>query len=204
MELTLEKLHNAGIEHVDISTNYRAANIVDHFGDGKAFGIELNYIQEDQPLGTAGALGLMKTPKGTLLVINGDIITHVDFGTMLAYHQEHKADITVGVRQYSVEVPYGVLECEGPNVRKLKEKPQVTFLVNAGIYLLEPSVYDSISRGEHLDMTELIQRLLDSKRPIVSFPIIEYWLDIGQPADYERAQNDAMAGKYNSSPKTEP
>jgi NDP-sugar pyrophosphorylase family protein len=203
MELTLEKLHNAGIERVDISTNYRAANIVDHFGDGKAFGIELNYIQEDRPLGTAGALGLMKTPKGTLLVINGDIITHVDFRTMLDYHQEHKAEITVCVRQYSVEVPYGVLECEGPTVRKLIEKPQVTFLVNAGIYLLEPSVYDSISRGEHLDMTVLIQRLLDSKRLVVSFPIIEYWLDIGQPVDYERAKNDAMAGKYNRSPKTD-
>jgi dTDP-glucose pyrophosphorylase/CBS domain-containing protein len=203
MELTLENLHNAGIEHVDISTNYRAANIVDHFGNGKAFGIELNYIQEDRPLGTAGALGLMETPKGTLLVINGDVITQVDFGTMLAYHQKHKADITVGVRLYSVEVPYGVLECEGPNVRELKEKPQATFLVNAGIYLLEPSVYDFISRGEHLDMTELIQRLLDSKRPVVSFPIIEYWLDIGQPTDYERAQHDAAAGKYNNSPKSE-
>ena len=203
MELTLEKLRNAGIQHVDISTNYRAENIVDHFGDGKAFGIDLKYIQEDRPLGTAGALGLMDVPKGTLLVINGDVITEVDFETMLAYHQEHNAEITVGVRQYSVEVPYGVLECEGSNVRELKEKPQVAFLVNAGIYLLEPSVFDLISRGEHLDMTELIQRLLYSKRSVVSFPIIEYWLDIGQPADYERAQNDAMAGKYHNSSKTE-
>jgi dTDP-glucose pyrophosphorylase/CBS domain-containing protein len=201
MELTLEKLHNAGIGHVSISTNYRAENIVDHFGDGKAYGIELNYIHEDRPLGTAGALGLMKKPEGTLLVVNGDVITLVDFGTMLAYHQEQKAEITVGVRQYRVEVPYGVLECEGSKVCKLKEKPQVTFLVNAGIYLLEPSVYDFISRGEHLDMTELIQRLLDAERPVVSFPIHEYWLDIGQPADYERAQNDAATGKYESSPR---
>ncbi len=132
MELTLEKLRNTGIQRIDISTNYHAENIVDHFGDGKAFGIELNYIQEDRPLGTAGALGLMDTPKGTLLVINGDVITEVDFETMLAYHQEHNAEITVGVRQYSVEVPYGVLECEGPRVRNLREKPQLAFLVNAG------------------------------------------------------------------------
>jgi NDP-sugar pyrophosphorylase family protein len=147
---------------------------------------------------------LMDTPKGTLLVINGDIITEVDFETMLAYHKEHEAEITIGVRQFSMEVPYGVLECEGSRVRELKEKPQLAFLVNAGIYLLEPSVYDFISRGEHLDMTDLIQRLLTSKRSVVSFPIIEYWLDIGQPADYERAQNDAKAGKYNHSPKEEP
>ncbi len=198
MELTIEKLQNAGIEHVDVSTNYRAANIVEHFGDGKAFGIELNYIQEERPLGTAGALGLIDVPEKTLLVINGDIITHVDLGTMFTYHNEHKAELTVGVRQYGMQIPYGVLECDGPNVRKLKEKPQVTFLVNAGVYLLEPSVYDYIFKGERMDMTDLIQRLIDDKRSVVSFPIIEYWLDIGQPDDYERAQNDAKDGKYNN------
>ena len=197
MELTLEKLRKAGIEQVDISTNYRASNIVDHFGDGKAFGVKVNYIQEDRPLGTAGALGLMDEPSGTLLVINGDVITDVDFEAMLAYHQEHKAEITVGVRQFGVEVPYGVLECEGSRVRELKEKPHLDFLVNAGIYLLEPSVYACITKGERMDMTELIQRLLDSKRSVISFPIIEYWLDIGQPADYERAQSDAKDGKYD-------
>ncbi len=201
MELTIEKLQNAGIEHVSISTNYRAANIIEHFGNGEAFGIELNYLQEDRPLGTAGALGLMDPPKDSLLVINGDVITQVDLRKMFFYHQEQKAEITIGVRQYDVQVPYGVLECEGPQVRELKEKPQVTFLVNAGIYLLEPSVYDFITKGERLDMTELIQRLLDNHRPVVSFPIIEYWLDIGQPADYERAQSDAQAGKYDLSLK---
>ncbi len=198
MEIMVEKLRRAGIERVDISTNYLAPNIVEHFGDGKSFGVEVNYIQEDRPLGTAGALGLMETPKDTLLVVNGDIITQADFGSMLAYHQEHQAEITVGVRQYSVQVPYGVLECEGPDVRAIKEKPQMSFLVNAGIYLLEPSVYGFISKGEHLDMTELIQRLLACQRRVVSFPIIEYWLDIGQPADYEQAQNDARDGKHDA------
>ncbi|MCX6006578.1 MAG: sugar phosphate nucleotidyltransferase, partial [Chloroflexi bacterium] len=157
MELTIEKLRDAGIEHVAVSTNYRSANIVEHFGDGKAFGIELNYIREDRPLGTAGALGLVDAPDKTLLVINGDIITHVDLGVMFTYHKEHKAELTVGVRQYGVQVPYGVLECEGPNVRKLQEKPQISFLINAGIYLLEPSVYAYISKGQPLDMTDLIQ-----------------------------------------------
>jgi dTDP-glucose pyrophosphorylase/CBS domain-containing protein len=204
MELTIEKLKKAGIEHVDVSTNYRAADIIEHFGDGKAFGIELNYLHEDRPLGTAGALGLMGTPEKTLLVINGDIITHVDLEIMFSYHKKHQAELTIGVRQYGVQVPYGVIESDGPNVRRLREKPQISFLVNAGIYLLEPSVYAFISRGERLDMTDLIQRLLDGNRKVVSFPIIEYWLDIGQPADYERAQNDAENWKYNNASKSDP
>ena len=204
MELTIEKLQKAGIEHVDVSTNYRASNIVEHFGDGKAFGIELNYLQEDRPLGTAGALGLMDIPEKTLLVINGDIITHVDLAVMLSYHKKQHAELPVGVRQYGVKVPYGVIDCDGPNIVNLREKPQISFLVNAGIYLLEPSVYNLIAKGERMDMTDLIQRLIDAKRNVVSFPIIEYWLDIGQPADYERAQNDAKDGKYNNNSNSAP
>jgi NDP-sugar pyrophosphorylase family protein len=204
MELTIEKLRKAGIEHVNVSTNYRASDIIEHFGDGKAFGIELNYLHEERPLGTAGALGLMGPPEKTVLVINGDIITHVDLGTMFSYHKKHEAELTIGVRQYGVQVPYGVIESDGPMVRRLREKPQVSFLVNAGVYLLEPSVYTYLSKGEKLDMTDLIQRLLDGDRNVVSFPIIEYWLDIGQPADYERAQNDAENGKYMNVSKSDP
>lgn len=198
MELTIEKLHDAGIDQVNISTNYRAADIVEHFGDGNAFGVNLNYINEDSPLGTAGALGLMNVPEKTLLVINGDIITQVDLAAMLAYHKEHQAVLTIGVRQYGVQVPYGVIECNGPTVCKLTEKPHMSFLVNAGIYLLEPSVYAYIPKGERMDMTDLIQHLLDGNHSVVSFPIIEYWLDIGQPADYERAQNDSRDGKHKN------
>ncbi len=197
LELTIEKLYQAGIRRIDVSTNYRAEKIIEHFGDGSAFGIELNYINEDRPLGTAGALGLMDTPQETVLVINGDVLTQVDLQAMLAYHQKQHAELTVGVRQYSVQVPYGVIECVGPNVHSLREKPQLTFLVNAGIYLLEPSVYRYIPQGKHLDMTDLIQKLLDESHPVVSFPIMEYWLDIGQPADYEQAQNDAKDGRYS-------
>jgi dTDP-glucose pyrophosphorylase/CBS domain-containing protein len=198
MELTIEQLHRAGIRQVSISTNYRPEQIVDHFGDGSAFGIKLNYINEDRPLGTAGALGLMAPPTEPLLVINGDILTKVDFRAMLAFHQEQHSDLTVAVRQYGLQVPYGVIECEGAFVRGLREKPEMTFLVNAGIYLLEPTVFQHIPNGQRLDMTDLIQRLLDAGRPVVSFPITEYWLDIGQHADYEQAQLDEREGKYRS------
>src|SRR5512139_2421047 len=122
----------------------------------------------------------MPTPTETTLVINGDVLTQIDFRIMLTYHREHQADMTVAVSQYGIAVPYGVVECEGPLVRRLREKPQFNFLVNAGIYLLEPEVYRFVPSGESLHMTELITRLLAAGRRVVSFPIFEQWLDIGQ------------------------
>ena len=199
LELTIERLQQAGIHQVNLSTNYQSEKIIQHFGDGKNFGIELNYLNEDRPLGTAGALGLMDRPEKPVLVVNGDVLTEVDFKAMLDYHQEHHAELTVGVRQYGLKVPYGVVDCDGSNVSGLREKPEISFLVNAGIYLLEPVVYDHIPSGERLDMTELIKRLLDAGRPVVSFPIMEYWIDVGQHKDYEQAQLDVAARHVNAS-----
>ena len=195
MELIVEQLRQAGIRRVNIATHYMADSIIEHFGDGRDFGVELNYVTEDRPLGTAGALGLMEVPNEPLLVINGDILTRVDFRAMLDYHREHGADLTVGVRQYGLRIPYGVMECDGPRVRRVREKPLLNFLANAGIYLLEPSVHRYIPHGQRFDMTDLIQRLIEERRPVVSFPIVEYWLDIGQPVDYEKAQEDRQNGK---------
>lgn len=188
MELIIEQLQQAGIRHVNITTHYRPDKIIDHFGNGESFGVQLRYVNETMPLGTAGALGLMAVPTEPVLVINGDILTHVDFRSMLVYHQEHQADLTVAVRRYDVKVPYGVVECEGAAVRKLTEKPEFHVFVNAGIYLLAPAAFEHIPHDEHFDMTQLIQRLLDAGRPVVSFLVHEYWLDIGQHEDYARAQ----------------
>ena len=195
MEITLAQLREAGIQRVNITTHHKPEKITEHFGDGRNFGLEIRYVTEDRPLGTAGGLGLIEAPQETVLVINGDILTEVDFGSMLAFHREHGADLTVAVRQYELQVPYGVVECETVFVRSLTEKPQLRCLVNAGIYLLEPSVHRFIPSGEPFDMTELIQVLLEAGRPVASFPIREYWLDIGQHADYERAQERAKTWK---------
>ena len=199
LERVIEQLKQVGIRRVNVTTHYKREKISDHFGDGSAYGVELNYVNEGKPLGTGGALGLMGAPRETMLVINGDILTQVDFRAMLAYHQENRADMTVAVRQYEIKVPYGVIECEGTRVCTLKEKPQMHFLVNAGIYLLEPKVYEFIPNGEHFNMTDLIQRLLDSDQIVVSFPIIEYWLDIGQLSDYEQAQKFIKSGLLGDS-----
>lgn len=197
MELIVEQLQQAGIRRVNVTTHYKPEKIIEHFGDGHAFGVELNYVNEDRPLGTGGALGLMPQPTEPVLVINGDILTQVDFRAMLDFHRENRADLTLAVRRYEMQVPYGVIECEGARVQYLREKPQLGFLVNAGIYLLEPAVYQFIPQGQHFNMTDLIQWLLDAGRTVVSFPIREYWLDIGQHADYTQAQDDVRQGRMS-------
>lgn len=198
MEIIIEQFRSIGIRRVNITTHHKSDKITEHFGDGQHFGVDIRYMTEDRPLGTAGGLGLMEKPTETLLVVNGDILTNVDFRAMLAYHREQAADLTMAVRQYDLNVPYGVVECDGPMVRALTEKPLQSLFVNAGIYLLEPTVHSLIPFGERFDMTDLIQRLLEIGRPVASFPIREYWLDIGQPADYDRAQEDAK--KWTSTP----
>ena len=194
MERIIEQLQQAGIRSVNVTTHYKPEKIIDHFGDGRFFGVDLKYVSEKSPLGTGGALGLIPVPEEPTFVINGDILTRVDFRAMLAFHQENGADITVGVRRYEIQVPYGVLECDGAKVNSLQEKPRVSFLVNTGIYLLEPCVYQLIPRGEHFNMTDLIQWTLDAGRSVVTFPIHEYWLDIGQHEDYIRAQQEFKPG----------
>ena len=188
MEHIIEGLRKAGIRQVNVTTHYRSEAITEHFGDGRNFGVNIQYVAEDRPLGTVGALGLMDAPEQPLLVINGDILTKVDFKAMLAFHQDNAADLTVGVREYDLKVPYGVVETEGVVVQRVREKPVIKLFVNAGIYLMTPATHQFIPNKEHLDMTELIDILLEKKRRVVSFPICESWMDIGQMEDYKKAQ----------------
>jgi dTDP-glucose pyrophosphorylase/CBS domain-containing protein len=198
LEIMVEKLRDVGVKHIKVSTHFQAEKIMQHFGKGEEFGVEIEYVNEDVPLGTGGALGLMETPTEPVLVINGDVLTQVDFQSMFTFHQDHRADMTVGVRRYDVQVPYGVVDCEGAQIIALREKPQLSFFVNAGIYLLEPAVFRHIPGQRHMNMTDLIQLLMDKNMSVISFPICEYWLDIGQHADYERAQADFQSGRFRS------
>lgn len=191
MELIIEQLRQSGIHRVNITTHYQREKIKSHFGNGEGHGVSVSYVDEDLPLGTAGALSLMVAPSEPMLVINGDILTQIDFRAMLQYHREQGADMTVAVRKYEVKVPYGVVACEGARICGLTEKPEFSFFVNAGIYLLEPSVHGLIPTGAPFNMPDLIDRLLIKGRPVVSFPVREYWLDIGRQADYETAQQFA-------------
>lgn len=193
LERTITQLCDSGIRRVNITTHYLSEKITDHLGDGHQFGVDLHYVTEDRPLGTAGGLRLVAEQDGPLLVINGDIITSVRFGDLMAYHRELGADATVGVRKYEVQVPYGVVDSDGPRVLAIREKPRLSFMVNAGIYVLEARVNRYLPACERFDMPDLIQCLLDKGRHVVTFPITEYWIDIGQAADYLQAQKDLEA-----------
>lgn len=194
LERIINRLSRSGIGNVNVTTHHSPEKIVDHFGDGTDFGVKLSYVNEEQPLGTAGALGLIAKTETPLLVMNGDILTDIDFEAMLAFHREHSADLTVAVRQYDFKVPYGVMDCEGHEVRKVSEKPVHVFLVNAGIYLIEPELHADIPTDQRMDMTEFIELNIAKGRRVVSFPITEYWLDIGQREDFERANEDVRSG----------
>lgn len=194
LDRILGQLRDAGIHRVNITTHFLANRVKEHVGDGSRLGLAVEYVSEDQPLGTAGALGLLNPPDEPVLVINGDVLTRTDFRAMLHFHQDYRAVMTVGIKQYSVKVPYGVVHVEGVDIIALQEKPVSQFFVVAGIYLMSPEVWAYLPRGERLDMPELIHRLIVNQRKVVSFPINEYWLDIGSPDDYQRAQSDVAEG----------
>ncbi|MFM9872949.1 MAG: nucleotidyltransferase family protein [Fimbriimonadaceae bacterium] len=194
LERIVSQLSTAGIFGVSVTTHFMPEVIEQHFGDGSHFGVNMNYVHEETPLGTAGALRMLPKPEGPVLVMNGDILTSIDFRNMTKFHNEHESDLTLAVRPYEVYVPYGVVETEGQNLRKLVEKPTYTHFVNAGIYLLSPSAFEYLGTEGRLDMTQLIDRLIKSGRNVVTFPVTEYWLDIGHMDDYKRAQRDAAEG----------
>lgn len=192
LERVIQGLHDAGITRMHVATHYKPEKIVEYFGNGERFGVQIEYLRELEPLGTAGALCKLDTWGETLLVINGDILTQVDFAAMHRFHRDHDAEMTVAVKEYTFRVPYGVVTVNGVGVTGIEEKPSVSYFVNAGIYLLEPSVASSMTPdGGHCDMTDLIARLLAARRQVVSFPVREYWLDVGGLDDYDRAQSDA-------------
>jgi dTDP-glucose pyrophosphorylase/CBS domain-containing protein len=190
----VEQIRDAGIRTVHVTTHYQAEKISEHFGNGEDYGVDMRYVNEEQPLGTAGALGLLPRPDQPLLVMNGDILTRVDIRAMMQFHRESLAELTVGARQYDFQIPFGVIETRGAEVVKVVEKPEQRVLVNAGIYLIEPAALGLIPKGHRFDMPDLIAALLGAGRRVVSFPIVEYWLDIGRLPDYEKAQHDAITG----------
>jgi dTDP-glucose pyrophosphorylase/CBS domain-containing protein len=196
LEDIIGRIRSAGIRHVHLTTHYKSEVIRNHFGDGRDFGVDISYTDEVQPLGTAGALGDLPAVNDRLLVINGDILTRLNFRAMLEFHEDQHADITMVVREYAIKVPYGVVSMgtDGVSIAGIAEKPILRHFVNAGIYLLNGDVSRLLGRAERCDMPELIGRALATGRRAVCFPVGEYWLDIGSQSDYEKAQVDYAAG----------
>ncbi len=173
------------------SLNYKADMIRDHFGDGSEFGAQIQYVLEDEPRGTAGSLSLIpEHPKGPLIVMNGDLLTNVNFAHMVGFHHENKVMATMCVREYTHEIPYGIVENDGTKLGSIIEKPSHSYFVNAGIYVLNPEVLNLVPREGFFDMPGLFEKIRAIGGESAVFPIREYWLDIGRFEDLERAREE--------------
>ena len=183
----INNLKRHKLTQINICVYYKKNLIVDYFGNGKEQGVNINYINEEKPLGTAGVIGIIDPrPTEPFLVINGDILTKLNFTNLLEFHNNHSSPLTICVTNFSYSVPYGVVETNGQALTRLNEKPKTEMLINAGIYVLDPSVCD-LSDGP-TDMTEIIQKLIKEGNSPSVFFIHEYWADIGQIEDLERAR----------------
>lgn len=192
LEIIVRGLVEQGFRRIFVSVNYKAQIIKDHFGDGARFGATIRYIEEDLPLGTAGALARLPAPPvEPLLVMNGDILAKVDFRRMVDFHNLGRADATLCVREYRAEIPYGVVQIDPQGgVSRLLEKPTETHLVNAGIYVLSPAAVAGLDPEKPLDMPTLLRARMASGHNVRAYRIEDYWIDIGRQADFARANRD--------------
>jgi dTDP-glucose pyrophosphorylase len=191
LERTLESLAEQGIRKCFISVNYRAELIEAHFGNGAKWGVNVSYLRESQELGTAGALGILPTvPADPILVLNADVMTSVNVSRMFEYHNDMKAAVTIGTFTYDHQVPYGVIQMDGDRVNGIQEKPVIRNFVSAGVYVLSPEVLGLVAINERIDMPDLIHGAIAKGVRICAFPIREYWIDIGEHDDFQRAQRD--------------
>ena len=190
LQMILEQLVDTGFSKFFLSVHYRSKQVMEHFGDGSRWGVKIEYLQEEQPLGTAGALSLLDPDalKQPLVMMNADLLTGLDFSQLLDYHSAHKGLATVCVREYDFQVPYGVVRGDGSLVVEIVEKPIQTFFVNAGIYVLEPAFLSGCRAGQAQDMPDLLQQAVNEGSKISMFPVHESWIDIGGIEQYERAQ----------------
>lgn len=191
LETIIQNFLSYGFQRFFISVNYKAEMVKDYFGDGSRWGAEIRYLEEKSRLGTAGCLGLLpERPSEPFLVMNGDLLTKVNFHHLLDFHIDHEAFATMCVREYAFQVPYGVATIDNNRVVAIDEKPIHKFFVNAGIYVLDPAAIDFIPSESSFDMPTLLEHLIAEKLETTVFPIREYWLDVGRVDDFERANGE--------------
>ena len=189
LELIVGQLRESGIGDIVVTTHYKREVIEDYFGDGSDFGVRMSYIAEDEPLGTAGSLSLLPATEELVMVVNGDVLSRIDYRSVVDFHREHHADVTIALRQHELTVPYGVVDIDGVTVTGISEKPILRNFISAGVYLLAPDVCHSVPRGRVVDMPEVITDVIDRGGTVIGFPVREYWLDIGHMANYMAAQH---------------
>lgn len=185
----LDSFVEYGFHEFYFCVNYRAEMIREYFGDGTAFGVNIHYIEEEKPLGTAGGLGLIEAPfKEPFLVMNGDILTTLNLDSLLQFHLEKEAIATMCTHEHNHRLPYGVVSMRQSRVLAIHEKPYHTYYINAGIYVLSEAARAYIPRGQYMDMTTVFEQLMEIDAPVHAYIINEFWMDIGQREDYVTSQ----------------
>jgi dTDP-glucose pyrophosphorylase len=193
IEHNIDLLKKYGIGNLHISVNYLKDKIKNYFGMGENKNITIEYLEEEKPLGTFGSIKLSNTYKySDLLVMNSDILTNINFEDFYNTFKNSNAEMAIATTSYKVNIPYAVLETENGVVKSLKEKPTYTYFSNAGIYLIKKDLINEIPYNEYFDATDLINKLINSNRVVLTYPILGYWLDIGRHEDYKKANDDYL------------
>lgn len=191
LQIIMENFAEYGFKKFFVCVNYKAAMIKEYFGDGHSFDFEIHYINEEKPLGTAGALSLLPPMSHPFMVMNGDLLTKINFQHLMEYHVKHQAAATMCVKEFDFQVPYGVVTLDDNNhIIRIDEKPIQRFFVSAGIYVLHPDLLNHVEKNAYCDMPTLFNQVTETGHRTISFPIREYWLDIGRPEDFIKAKND--------------
>ena len=193
LEHIIKRARSQGFNHFIIAIHYLGQIIEDYFKDGHKFGVKIEYLHEDVPLGTAGALSLLSyKPERAFIVTNGDVITDINYSDFLEYHTVQNAAATIAVHTHEFQIPYGVVQINGLEVESYEEKPIISSLINTGVYALDPDILDLITEPKFRDMPELLDISRDLKKKVIVYPLHESWIDIGRPIDLE------IANKNNS------
>ncbi len=200
LALIVEQLRRHGIENIFVSVNYKSEMIKAHFAENPVSGVNLSFLEEHCFLGTAGSLSLIEeSQQHPIIVMNGDILSPVNFANLLQMHASAAKPMTVCTRQFSFQIPYGVLQMRGEELIDIEEKPSHSIFINAGIYVIDPAVLSLIEKGKCLDMPDLIKMVKQSMGGVGCYPVSEFWLDIGTPSDYSKARNSfpELVEKYD-------
>lgn len=188
LEIILRQLKRAGITRITLAVGHLGHLLENFFGDGQALGLSIDYHREKKPLGTAGPLVRIGSLDGTFLVMNGDILTDLDYRKLVAYHRRHKALATIGSYERKVPVDFGVIETNSSaRLQGYREKPVLAYDVSMGVYVFEPEVLKFIPKYRKFDFPELVWALLQRRKKVISYPYGGIWYDIGRPDDYARA-----------------
>jgi dTDP-glucose pyrophosphorylase len=200
LETIILTLKEQGFYKFYISTHYLPEIIQNHFGNGEKFDIQIQYVHESEPLGTGGALSLLPRQEVNLpfIVINGDVLTNMNFSKLIDFHISQNAIATMCVREFQYQIPYGVVNSEQNDIQGMTEKPSYYFDINTGIYVISPELLEQVE-AQFIGMPTILEQQIEKSQKVVSYPLHEYWLDIGHMEDYNRAQRDIINldfGKY--------